>query len=82
MNRVYGRSSGGFDSSASGKFVRLNQIDAERLLKVWPVAAVPRTRLWFAENVGQGQLSDVQATLRLEPGVQPQFNLAYEFADT
>jgi len=24
---VYGRSSGGFDSSASGKFVRLNQID-------------------------------------------------------
>lgn len=62
--------------------VRLNQIDAERLLKVWPVAAVPRTRVWFADNVGQGRLSDVQATLRLEPGGQPLFDLSYEFADT
>lgn len=62
--------------------VRLNQIDAERLLKVWPVTAVPKTRLWFADNVGQGQLSDVQAALRLEPGGQPLFNLSYEFADT
>ncbi|WP_294983106.1 DUF3971 domain-containing protein [Tabrizicola sp.] len=62
--------------------LRLNQIDAERLLKVWPVAAVPRTRQWFAENVGQGRMTDVQAALRLEPGGQPQFNLAYEFADT
>lgn len=62
--------------------VRLNQIDAERLLKVWPVAAVPKTRAWFASNVGQGRLSDVQAALRLEPGGQPQFNLAYEFANT
>lgn len=60
----------------------LNQIDAERLLKVWPVAAVPKTRLWFSENVGQGQLSDVQAALRLKPGGQPLFNLSYEFADT
>ena len=62
--------------------VRLNHIDAERLLKVWPVAAVPKTRTWFADNVGQGEMSDVQAALRLEPGGQPQFNLSYEFADT
>ncbi len=60
----------------------LNQIDTARLLKVWPVAAVPRTRVWFADNVGQGKLSDVQAALRLKPGGQPQFNLSYEFADT
>lgn len=62
--------------------VRLNQIDTDRLLKAWPVAAVPRTRDWFAANVGQGQLSDVQAALRLQPGGQPQFTLSYEFADT
>lgn len=62
--------------------VALNQIDAERLLKVWPVAAVPKTRDWFANNVGEGRLSDVQAALRLEPGGQPRFNLSYEFADT
>ena len=62
--------------------VSLNQIDAGRLLKVWPVTAVPKTRLWFADNVGQSQLSDVQAALRLKPGGQPQFTLSYEFADT
>ena len=60
----------------------LNQIATERLLKVWPVSVVPRTRDWFAGNVGQGQLTDVQAALRLEPGGQPKFNLSYEFFDT
>ena len=62
--------------------VSLNRIDAGRLLKVWPVSVVPKTRLWFADNVGQGQLYDVQAALRLKPGGQPQFSLAYEFSDT
>ena len=60
----------------------LNRIATDRLLKVWPVSVVPRTRLWFADNVGQGNLSDVQAALRLKPGAQPQFNLSYEFSDT
>lgn len=62
--------------------VSLNQIATDRLLKVWPVSVVPKTRLWFADNVGQGQLSDVQAALRLKPGTPPQFNLSYEFSDT
>jgi hypothetical protein len=60
----------------------LNQIATERLLKVWPVSVVPKTRDWFADNVGQGQLTDVQAALRLQPGGQPTFNLSYEFFDT
>lgn len=62
--------------------VALNQIQTERLLKVWPVSAVPKTRSWFATNVGQGLLTDVQAALRLQPGGQPQFSLGYEFSDT
>nr|MCU0903083.1 hypothetical protein [Tabrizicola sp.] len=60
----------------------LNQIATERLLKVWPLGVVPRTRDWFADNVGQGQLTDVDAALRLTPGGQPQFTLSYEFSDT
>lgn len=62
--------------------LHLNRIETERLLKVWPVSAVPRTREWFAANVGQGRLTDVQAALRLKPGTQPVFNLSYEFSDT
>lgn len=78
--------SGQVDASEAGWAgaldVRLNQIDTDRLLKAWPVSAVPRTREWFANNVGQGRLYDVQAALRLKAGGQPQFNLAYEFSDT
>lgn len=60
----------------------LNRIETERLLKVWPVSVVPRTRTWFATNVGAGLMTDVQAALRLQPGGQPQFTLGYEFSDT
>lgn len=62
--------------------VGLNQIETERLLKVWPVSVVPRTRTWFGTNVGAGLMTDVQAALRLKPGGQPQFTLGYEFSDT
>lgn len=62
--------------------LNLNRIATERLLKVWPVSVVPKTRSWFATNVGQGLLTDVQAALRLQPGGQPQFTLGYEFSDT
>lgn len=70
---------GGWDAALD---VDLNRIETERLLKVWPVAVVPRTRTWFATNVGQGLMTDVQAALRLKPGGQPQFSLGYEFSDT
>lgn len=73
-------------SAAGGKWtgaldIELDQIDASRLLKLWPVSVVPKTRTWFAENVGQASLSDVRAALRLVPGQQPVFTLGYEFAE-
>ena len=71
--------SGGWQAALD---VALNRIQTGRLLKVWPVAAVPKTRDWFATNVGEGLMTNVQAALRLKPGGQPQFNLSYEFSDT
>ena len=61
--------------------VTLDRTDAGRLLKLWPVSAVPKTRNWFAENVGQANLTDVLAALRVTPGAPPRLNLAYEFAE-
>jgi hypothetical protein len=69
---------GGWDGALD---VELNQIAADRLLRVWPISVVAKTRTWFAENVGQGLLYNVRAALRLTPGGQPQFNLGYEFAN-
>lgn len=62
--------------------VALNRIETEGLLKIWPVSVVPRTRTWFATNVGDGLMTEVQAALRLKPGGQPEFTLGYEFSDT
>lgn len=61
--------------------VTLDRIGADRLLKLWPVSVVPKTRDWFAGNVGQATLTDVNAALRLAPGTAPRFTLGYEFAE-
>lgn len=61
--------------------VELDRIDADRLLKLWPVSVVPMTREWFADNVGQAKLSNVRAALRLDPGSAPRFTLGYEFSE-
>ncbi|NUB43092.1 hypothetical protein GEU84_001740 [Fertoebacter nigrum] len=61
--------------------VELDEIAHDRLLALWPVALVPRTREWLAENVQQGQLFDVKAALRMEPGAEPRLSLGYEFQD-
>ncbi|MCB5409375.1 hypothetical protein [Pseudogemmobacter faecipullorum] len=60
--------------------VALNQISTDRLIRLWPLAAVPKTRSWLAENVGQGELTDVAAALRFKEGSEPHFALDYEFS--
>ena len=60
--------------------VGLNRIDEARLIRLWPLNVVTKTRKWLAENVGQGELFDVTAALRLIPGREPRFALNYWFA--
>ncbi|WP_103256186.1 hypothetical protein [Tabrizicola aquatica] len=64
-----------------GLDVSLDRIDSDRLLKIWPLSAVPRTRKWFADNVGTATLGNVRAALRLTPGAAPRFSLGYEFTE-
>lgn len=58
----------------------LNEIRHDRLLALWPVALVPKTREWVSQNVQEGLLFDVRGGLRLRPGVEPRLSLGYEFA--
>lgn len=67
---------------SGGLDVGLDRISTYRLLKLWPVSAVPKTRAWLEANVGQGTLYDVTAALRFDPDAAPRFSLGYEFADT
>ncbi|MDP3961193.1 MAG: AsmA-like C-terminal region-containing protein [Pseudorhodobacter sp.] len=60
--------------------LHLDAIRHDRLLALWPVALVPRTRAWLAANVQEGLLTDVRAALRLAPEAEPKLSLGYEFA--
>lgn len=76
--------SGSFGADASGWTsaidVALDRIRFDRLIKLWPVRLVPKTRVWLNENVQAGDLFNVLASLRTKPGAEPKFRLGYEFA--
>lgn len=61
--------------------VALDEIGNTRLVQLWPLRLVPKTRTWLAENVQQGQLFNVRAGLRAPPGAEPRLQVSYEFAD-
>jgi len=60
--------------------VTLNEIRHDRLLALWPVGLVPKTRAWLVDNVQQGVLSNVKGGVRLRPGQEPRLSLGYDFA--
>lgn len=76
---------GGVQAGAEGWTValdlELDRIRHDRLLALWPVELVPRTREWLVNNVQEGLLFDVKGGLRLRPGQEPRLSLGYEFAD-
>ena len=59
----------------------INHIGRDRLLQLWPVALVDKTRSWLDKNVLNGELTDVKAALRMVPGQEPQLALSYDFAE-
>ncbi|MDW4548120.1 hypothetical protein R5H32_02010, partial [Defluviimonas sp. D31] len=62
--------------------VTVDAIESERLMALWPVAAVPKTRAWLKENVATSMLSEVKSAFRLRPGHEPHFTLGWEYSDT
>lgn len=86
-------SEGGRRISASGRFdavpkgwsvaldLGIDAIASERLLALWPLSAVPKTRAWLQDNVATAELFDVTGALRLTPETEPRLSLGYEFRD-
>ena len=73
--------SAGGDGWAVALDLELDAIRHDRMLALWPVGLVPKTRAWLTTNVQQGLLFGVKAGLRLRPGQEPRLSLGYEFAD-
>ena len=76
---AHGWAEGRDDGWHAGLDVALNDIPAQRLIGLWPLQLVPKTREWLAANVQQGRLSNVQGAVRLTPGRDPRLQLGYEF---
>lgn len=61
--------------------LNMDEIRHDRLLALWPLQVVPRTRKWLADNVQAGTLSNVHAALRKPPGDPASLTLGYDFTD-
>ncbi len=59
----------------------LDQIDALRLIALWPETLKPRSRLWMVENVSAGILTDTHFDLRRVQGAKPVITARFEFAE-
>ena len=62
--------------------VALDQIQSDKLIALWPVHLVSKTRNWLALNLLDGTLFDVKAAVRLTPGLEPRLSLGYQFSGT
>ena len=62
--------------------VALDQIEPGKLIALWPVRLVTKTREWLALNVLDGTLFDVKAAVRLAPEAETQLSLGYAFKGT
>ncbi|WP_247744088.1 DUF3971 domain-containing protein [Ruegeria sp. R14_0] len=58
---------------------QLDKMGSENLLRYWPEALAPNPRKWVAENLYEGQFSDVEFALRLHPGNKPDIYLGVGF---
>lgn len=67
---------------ASALDVTVNAIESQRLLALWPVSIVPKTREWLRQNVATSEIYNVTGGLRMTPGAAPRFSLGYEYRAT
>jgi len=63
-----------------GLDLTLNSINRDDLLRLWPDTQLEKSRTWVAENVQQGNLSNLRAGVRLRPGETPILSMGYDFS--
>jgi hypothetical protein len=59
----------------------MNRVSVAKLMQLWPLTLVPKTRAWAENNLLTGDLTDVNGAIRLVPGAEPILHLDYDFAD-
>ena len=57
------------------------QAGLPRVLSVWPLGLVSKTRDWFVQSVAAGQFEDITASLRVSPGEKPVTAVSWTIRD-
>jgi hypothetical protein len=57
----------------------LDHMNADQLLNYWPDRLAPKPRKWVADNLYEGQFSDVDFAMRLQPESKPEIYLDFGF---
>tara|TARA_R110002049_G_scaffold10127_2_gene50265 strand:- start:59000 stop:62434 length:3435 start_codon:yes stop_codon:yes gene_type:complete len=58
---------------------RMDALDPERLLTLWPEGVKPKTRKWLDENLFKGTARNIDLALRTAPGTAPQTYVAFDY---
>jgi hypothetical protein len=77
--RASGNLTGRPDGWAVQLDAHLDGMSSERVLGYWPERLAPKPREWVTENLYEGDLSDMDFALRLEPGNKPDIYLDFGF---
>ncbi|MDU8945045.1 YhdP family protein [Ovoidimarina sediminis] len=64
-----------------GVTLAADRITPDRVLALWPLGAAPGARRWVAENLLDGQITDVNAGFRIAPGQAPAIGVTYDFEE-
>jgi len=67
------------DGWAARLDAHLDNMSSDQLLNYWPELLAPKPRIWVADNLYEGQLSEVDFALRLQPGSKPDIYLDFGF---
>ncbi len=60
----------------------LGEMTLDRLLSLWPVSVIPKTRGWLVNNINSGLLSDIQGAIRVRPGQEIRNSVRWNFNNT
>ncbi len=58
---------------------RVDEIGFQRLMELWPTAALKNARVWISENVRAGTVKNVQLAMRSLPEHKPNVFLGFDF---
>jgi len=69
------------DGWSLGLDLNLNKMPRDRILQLWPVQLARGARDWVTRSVIAGEITELNAAVRLTPAEKPKVSLSFQFGD-